>query len=422
MSEISLYTLECGVPLLVEHIPGVRSAAMSWLVPAGTAHEPEGAQGLASMHAELLARGAGKLDSKSQADAYDALGISRGFSPQTLQMGFSSVMTGAKLPDALPLFVENIRGARMSAESFEPARALCVQAVQSLEDDPGDRVLVTAKGAHAPSPINRSSIGTLEGLGSLDAESVASAWRDRAVPGGSIIAFAGDVDGDAVAKQLDSLFKGWQGEGPAVEIGGDATHGYHFERDETNQVHIALMHDSPAETSEHAFCERLVSSVLSGGMSSRLFTEVREKRSLCYSVYASYSAEAEYGRTVSYVGTTPERAQESLDVLVGELERINTPEGAITQQEFDRAAIGMKSRLVMSGESTGARAGAIAADWRRLGRARSLEDLTAEIDALTLERVNAYLSTRSLGTLTVCSIGPEELSVPESVALSSSAS
>jgi len=421
MSEITLYTLECGMPMLVERIPGMRSVAMNWLVPAGTAREPEGAQGLASMHAELLARGAGKLDSKSQADAYDALGISRGFSAQTWQLGFSAVMTGPKVHGALPLFVDNIRGAHMSAESFEPARALCIQGVQSLEDDPGDRVLVTARANHAPAPFNRPSMGTLDGLAGLTPELVSSSWRERATPGGSIISFAGDVDGAAVADRLNALLEGWEGAAPAVAVQSDSPRGYHFERDETNQVHIAVVHDSPAETSDDAFCERLVTSVLSGGMSSRLFTEVREKRSLCYSVYASYGAEAEYGRTVSYVGTTPERAQEALDVLVGELTRINTAAGAMTQEEFDRASIGMKSRLVMSGESTGARAGAIASDWRKLGRARSLEELTGEIDALSLEQVNAYLSTRKLETLTVCSIGPEALEVPASVAMSSSA-
>ncbi|CAE7867576.1 metG, partial [Symbiodinium necroappetens] len=412
MSEISLHTLECGLPTLFERIPGVRSAAMCWLLPAGTACEPEGLQGLAPMHAEMLARGAGNLDSRAQADAYDALGISRGFSAQTWNLSFTTVLTGARLVESLPLMVANVREPRMSADSFEPARALCVQAVQSLDDDPGERVMVTARGAHAPAPINRPSMGTLEGLASLDPGVVAETWRERAVPGGSILAFAGDVDEKAIVGKLNGLLAGFAGEGPGVSIADDAPRGYHHEAGDTNQVHIAVVHDSPAETSEDAFRERLVSAVLSGGMSSRLFTEVREKRSLCYSVYASYGAEAAYGRTVAYVGTTPERAQESLDVLVDQLERINSPEGAITREEFDRAAIGMKSRLVMSGESTSARAGAIARDFRKLGRARSLEELTGAIDALTLDEVNAYLARRRLGTLTVCTIGPSELSMP----------
>ncbi len=413
MTDITTNTLECGAELVVERIEGVRSAAMTWLIPAGTAREPEGQQGLATLHAEMLARGAGKSDSRAQADAYDALGISRGYDAETFHLSFSTVFMGDRTPHALPLFVENIREPKLSEESLDPARELCLQTVHSIQDDPHDRVLHAARQAHAPSPINRPSFGTVEGLESLTHAGVVEAYAQRAVPRGSIIALAGDVDADATAKQLDSLFAGWSGDAPAVTINDDAPRGYHHETDSTNQVHIAVVHDAPPEPDENAFNERVLTAVLSGGMSSRLFSEVREKRSLCYSVYASYGAEARYGRTIAYVGTTPERAQESLDVLLDQLRRVNTPEGAVTREEFDRAIIGMKSRLVMSGESTGARAGALARDIRKIGRARSLDELAASIDALTLDGLNAYLAQRELGRITVCSIGPEPLTVSE---------
>src|SRR6185503_155644 len=110
--------------------------------------------------------------------------------------------------------------------------------------------------------------------------------------------------------------------------------------------------------------------------------------------------------------STPERAQESLDVLHAELERINTPDGRITPDEFWRAVVGMKSRLVFSGESTSARAGSLAADYHRLGRARSLDEMAGEIDRVTLDQVNAYLAGRELGRLTVQTLGPAALRPP----------
>lgn len=420
-STIHIHTLECGAPLIVERIPGVRSAAMTWLIPAGTAREPEGKQGLAAMHAEMLARGAGKMNSRQMADAYDRFGVSRGYSAETFHIAFSATLMGSRLPEALPLIVSNVREARMSEESFAPARDLCLQSVQSLRDDPHERVLVNARHFHAPPPINRPSDGKEAGLKALTPEIVADTWAQRAVPGGSILAFAGDVDDEKLADRLNELLSGWTGAMPDVEITGTPTRGYDHETGETNQVHIALVHDAPPEPDAHAFDERAVTAVLSGGMASRLFSEIREKRSLCYSVYASYGGDAEYGRTVAYVGTTPERAQESLDTLIDELTRINTPDGAVTREEFDRAIIGMKSRLVMSGESTGARAAAIARDWRKLGRARTLDELTDSIDALSLEGVNAYLADRRLGELTTCTIGPGALTMPEIPTRSSAA-
>jgi predicted Zn-dependent peptidase len=126
-------------------------------------------------------------------------------------------------------------------------------------------------------------------------------------------------------------------------------------------------------------------------------------------VWASYGAEREYGRTVAYAGTTPERAQETLDVTLNELRRIGRADGKITEEELERARIGMKSRLVFSGESSSARATALAHDVRKLGRARSLDEMAARIDGVELGALNAYLAGRELGRVTVATIGPKEL-------------
>jgi predicted Zn-dependent peptidase len=130
---------------------------------------------------------------------------------------------------------------------------------------------------------------------------------------------------------------------------------------------------------------------------------------LCYAVAAGYRGDKTYGGVSAYVGTTPERAQESLDVLRGELERITTPAGKVTPEEFNRAKIGLKSSLVFSGESTAARAGTLGADVRRLGKPRSLEEAAAEVEGVTLEQLNAYLSKRELGKMTIQTLGPAAL-------------
>src|SRR5690606_12026542 len=129
-------------------------------------------------------------------------------------------------------------------------------------------------------------------------------------------------------------------------------------------------------------------------------------------VSASYTADREFGVLSAYVGTSPERAQQSLDVLLAELHRINTPEGRVTADELARAREGLLSRLVFSGESTGARASALAADLRRLGRPRTLEELADRIRAVTLDELNAYLARRQPGKLTIQTLGPAELTVP----------
>ncbi len=412
MSRIEVRMLSCGLTLIVEHIPSVRSVGLLWALPAGSATDPEKFQGRSTMWEHLLLRGAGDLDSKAQADAFDALGASKGTETYTFNLALSSTMLGARLGEALPLIADMVLRPRFEEASIEPVRDLCIQSIESLADDPQERVSILLKQKHAPAPLNRSGLGTIEGLEALDRDMLVEGWREQARPEGAVLAIAGAATMDEVAPQLEKLLKGWKGKAPDVARPAKPERGAHHETDETNQVHIALAYDGPAEPSPDARLERIVNAVLSGGMSGRLFTEVREKRSLCYSVYASYATERDFGRVVAYAGTTPERAQQTLDVMLGELRRIcghASAGGGVDKGEFERAVTGLKSRIVMSGESTDARAAALAADWRRLGRARSLTDLTAEIEAVTPEMVNDYLARRTLGTMTLATIGPAPL-------------
>lgn len=417
IESIDTRTLACGMPLLVERMDGVRSAAFAWLLPCGSAWEPEDRQGMSAMWSELVLRGAGGMDSREHADAADRLGASRGAKNGSLAFTISSTMLGTRLIESLALFTAMVRTPRMDAESIDPSRDLCLQAIESLRDDPQERAVIAARERHLPSPMNRSGMGTPEGLRSLTRAELVQTWSRLAKPGGSVFAAAGAVDAGALQDALDGLLGDWSGSTREPAVGATPARGYAHEEDETNQVQIIVVHDAPAEASgggvnREALLERVVIAVLSGGMSGRLFSEVREKRGLCYSVSAGYRGDRDYGLVSAYVGTTPERAQESLDVLVSELRRITSAEGKITGEEFARAIVGIRSGLVFSGESTGARAASLAADWRRFGRGRTLGEVSDAIASITLDEVNAYLARRRLGTLTIQTLGPKALNPP----------
>lgn len=414
---ITTRTLSCGMPLVLEQMSGVRSVGVTWLIPAGSATDPQDRQGLCTLWSELLHRGAGELDSRAQADRLDTLGMSRGCDVSTMHMRLSFTLLGQRVQDALPLMVDMVRRPRMDEESIEPARDLALQALEGLKDDPQERAVLTLRERHNPPPLNRSGMGTQEGLQAITRDDLVSGWTRRALPGGSILALAGDLESaggpDAIASRLEALLGGWSGQASRHETGEARDRGtYHHIADQSAQVQIVLLHDAPPEPSPDSRLERVVASVLSGGMSARLFAEVREKRGLCYSVSESYAADKEYGRCLAYVGTTPERAQESLDVLLAELQRVHTPAGAITDSEFQRAMVGIRSNIVLSGESTGARAGALAGDLYRLGRARTLEEVLEQYRSISLQQVNEYLSRRSLGQVTIVTLGPSALKPP----------
>lgn len=397
------------MPLIVEPMGGVRSAAMTWLLPCGCATDPASIEGVSTLIEELLLRGCGGRSSRDDADAFDRIGGSRAANVGTYAMVVSASMLGRSLEKTLPLLVDMVRTPTMDDESLTATKDLAMQAIDSLKDDPQERAMLAARARHQPSPINRSGLGTKAGIEACTRDAVLTHWRSHALPKGSILAFAGDVDPAAIESQLNALLSDWTGAAPAPVLGPVGPRGYAHENDPSAQVQIVWVADAPSETSPDSILEKLLISVLSGGMSGRLFSEVREKRGLCYAVSAGYRGDKDWGTITAYVGTTAQRAQESLDVLRAELDRITTPAGAITQEEFDRAKIGMKSSLVFSGESSGARATAIAADYRRLGRPRSLDEMAAEVEAATLDQLNDYASRRRWGSVTIQTVGQSAL-------------
>jgi len=146
--------------------------------------------------------------------------------------------------------------------------------------------------------------------------------------------------------------------------------------------------------------------VLSDGLSSRLFTEVREKRGLCYTVSASYHSLRDRAQVICYSGTTTQRAQETLDVLIEQLTLLRQ---GIDEAELRRLKVQVRSSLIMQQESCRARANAIAGDWMHLGRVRTLDEINEKITGLTVESVNQFLANHPPRDFVVVTLGAESL-------------
>ena len=424
MSQMYQTQLPNGLHVVAEAIPGVQSLAMTLLSPAGIASQPADRLGVAPVLAEMLYRGAGDLDARQHSDALDLLGVQRSVGPATRYFRLGATMIGQRRAEALPLLLDTFRRPQLRDESLGPSVELSIQGIDALADEPQRRAMLELRHRHYPEPLGRSPLGQREHLEALTAQDVREYWRRRFVADGSILAFAGQFEWEALLAQVTELLGDWSGRAePAVAEdagdtagGGNGAGGGHHLAAESSQVHIALAYPGPAETHPDRILQQAAAAVLSGGMSGRLFTEVREKRGLVYAVSASYHGQKDRGDVLAYAGTTTPRAQETLDVLVHELRRLG--EGA-DASEFDRAVVGMKSGLVMQGESTSARAASIANDVHLYGRPLGLEDAAAEIESLTLDRLNAYLAEHPPGEMTVVTLGPEALRLPESEARAS---
>lgn len=413
MNTIVTKRLPNGLTVCVEQMTSVRSVGASIALPAALAVEPENLSGLASIIEEMLLRGAAGNDSRSVADAFDRLGATRSIDVGDRFTRFAATFLPDNLEPALGLVLDTARHPNLDEHDLEPSRELASAALASLADDPRERAAVSARSRHYPPPFNRSSHGTPEGINATRIDHVRTWWRDHAGPQNAILALAGRLDPEATIDLVERLTEGWTGGADIPGPTTDGPRGYDHITDASNQVQILLLEDAPKAPDERtSLCHRVLYQVLSGGMSSRLFTEVREKRGLCYAVSASYRPAKHFGTTVAYVGTTPERAQQSLDVLASELERARQPEGSVTRPEFDRAIAGMKSNVVFHGESTSARAAALVSDIDRLGRPRTLEEVTDAIDRLSIDEVNAHAASFRPNRPTIQTLGPAPLDVP----------
>jgi predicted Zn-dependent peptidase len=403
-----LHALGNGLTLVAERIPGVRSAAMTFLIPAGAASDPLGQAGAATVLSDWILRGAGGRDSRQLTDAFDNLGVQRSTSADNVFLRFSASLLGKNLAATLPLYGDIVRVPQLPEEGFDPAVDLAVQQLDSIEDEPSHKLSLLLRERHFPFPYNRPSSGKREDLEALTAEQLREDFRTRVTPTGAILSIAGMFEWEDLVKGVEAAFGGWKAV-PAVQLAGKpAERGTFHVKQETNQSQIGLAWDTIPDCHPDSILQQAAINVLSGGMGARLFTEIREKQGLCYSVNAGYTSLKKTGAVFGYAGTAPDRAQRTLDSFLVELHRLTA---GVSKDELDRAVIGMKSRVIMQGDSSGSRAAALAYDFYHRGRTRTLEELRQLIDGITLKRVNDFLAANPVKNPTVVTIGPAELTV-----------
>ncbi|HJQ79440.1 MAG TPA: pitrilysin family protein [Lacipirellulaceae bacterium] len=411
-NSIFSHTLANGMVLVGEPTQSLESAAFTFLLPAGCSHDPANRAGLASLTSEMMLRGAGPRDSRTWVADLENLGVERGESVGVAQATFSGATLRDNLPAALVLFADLIRRPHLPPDQLDAGRNTCLQELRSIDDEPSHKLMIELRRRRYPDPWGRSSHGEEKPLRATTIDDVRQFHARHYRPGGTILAVAGNFDWQRLCDHVEQLFGDWQtgdaGE-PSSTNGKAAGHHIPFE---SSQSHVGIAYPTIPYKHPDYFQAWAAVGVLSSGSSSRLFTEVREKRGLCYTVYASLHTQRDRASVLCYAGTTAERAQETLDVTVSELLRLG--EG-IQQNELQRLKARIKSSLIMQQESTSARSGALARDWYHLGRARSLDEVGQLVDKLSAETINAFLSANPPRDLLVVTLGPQPLEMPAGI-------
>ena len=404
--KLDKHVLKNGMIILGEPMGHVSSAAFTFLVPAGAAMLDDGCCGASSVMQDWLFRGAGAMDSRKLVDALEAIGLHRDTSVSSSHISLTGALEAGNLLEAIRLYSEVILAPALDEDQFELARQLAIDDVHSLDDDPRHKVMLNLYEQFYPEPFGRSAFGKVDQLETLNVEKARELVKKNFNISEMILAVAGKYDFEAVCKQIERAFDKPQSgfEYPHTSKGCSSKY-THLQQD-TAQVHIGVMTETVTVDNPDYYNAKAAVSVLSGGMSSRLFTEVREKRGLCYAIGAQYHALKQFAGIGCYAGTTPDKAQETLDVIIAEFNRLAD---GVNKDEVERAKVGLKSSLIMLSESTSSRAGSAAGDQYILGKVRVIDEIKEAIEKISADSIQSYLNRNKFNGYSVVTIGPKKI-------------
>ncbi len=409
---IHTHQLNNGLVLLAEPMEWLESAAFTILVPAGCIFEPPDRSGLSGFTCEMALRGAGPRDSRQFINDLDFLGVERSESVAEAHTRYGGATVADNLPQTLGIFADLLRNPRLPAEQLEAGRQVMIQDLRAVEDEPAQKLMLKLREYHYPDPWGRPSQGNMAGIEATTIEDIRRYFERCYRPQGTVLGVAGRLEWETLKDTVERLLADWEPlENPPVTESSQLSAYTHVEYD-SSQTHIGIAYPSVPYRSDDYYLAWGAVGVLSGGMSARLFTEVRERRGLCYSVYATHHTLLDRGSVFCYAGTSAERAQETLDVTLSELQRLAD---GVEEHELDRLKARIKSALIMQQESSSSRSASIARDWYHLGRCRSLDEINELVDQLTADRINAYLKKSPPADFTIVTLGRKELEVPVGV-------
>jgi predicted Zn-dependent peptidase len=406
--------LPSGLRIVTETIPTTRSASVGVWVNVGSRDESATLAGASHFLEHLLYKGTAKrtaLDISADIEAVG--GETNAFTTKEYTCYYARVLD-ADLPLAVDVLCDVVAGSLLDLADVETERAVILEEIAMHEDEPGDEVhdLFTAAmfGGH---PLGRLISGTSKTVSPMTRTQVHRFYRRRYTPPQLILAAAGNLEHTGVVRLVRAAVAGTPlDSGPAAPAGLRAAdrrvpmlpaHTVVQHRD-TEQAHVVLGGPGIGRLDERRFALGVLNNLLGGGMSSRLFQEIREKRGLAYSVYSYATQYADTGLFAVYAGCAPGKVEEVLDLTRAELDRVAAT--GVTADEVARGKGMVKGSYVLNLEDTGSRMSRLAKSELLYGDLMTVDELLERVDRVTLEEVNELAAEMLSGPLSLAVVGP----------------
>ena len=381
--------LGSGLRLVTERLPALRSAAVGFWVGTGSRDEPDALAGASHFLEHLLFKGTARRTAVEIAEAVESVGGDmNAFTAQELTSYYVRV-PDSSLPLALDILSDIVWSPALRDEDVESERQVILEEIRMRDDTPDDLVHDLFSDAMFPDhPIGRHVIGSPATVNAMTRTEIAGFHARHYHPSNVVVAVAGNIDHDEVAELVERALVGVEGSRPPRSH-HDGTPGPRpvavLERP-TEQTHVVLGMRALRRDDPDRFALTVLNQVLGGGMASRLFQEVREKRGLAYSVFSYRAAFEETGAFAIYAGTSPDRVPELLEVLDGQLGRV-VADGGVTERELEAAKGHLTGSLSLSLESSSSRMHRLGRNELMLNEIPTLDELVEELERVTADDI-----------------------------------
>ncbi|MFI2752719.1 M16 family metallopeptidase [Cellulomonas sp. P22] len=405
-----------GVRVLTEHMPGLRSATVGAWVGVGSRDERDGHHGSTHFLEHLLFKGTARRSAMDIAEAFDEVGGEANASTGKEHTCYYARVLDSDLPMAVDVIADMVTSARLDTGELETERGVILEELAMNDDDPSDVVhelfSTAVLGTH---PLGRPIGGTPDTIRAVPRDAVWEHYREHYRPSTLVVTAAGGVDHDDLCAQVEKALidGGWdltaQRPGARRDVGGTPD-GVPHEGVETTvhrateQANVIIGGTGLTATDPRRFTLSVLNAVLGGGMSSRLFQEIREKRGLAYSTYSFASGHADTGIFGLYAGCTPAKVDQVVELLISEWERL--ADGGISQAELERSIGQLSGSLVLGMEDTGSRMSRLGKSELVHGELLSLDDTLDRIRAVTATDVQELAAELAARPRSMVRIGP----------------
>jgi len=384
---VEVTTLKSGINVVTDTMPHLETASLGVWVASGSRDERRDEHGISHFLEHMAFKGTRRRTARQIAEEIEAVGGDLNAATGAESTIYHARMLKADVPLALDVLADILSEPTFERDEVIREQSVIVQEIGAVADTPDDLVFEHLNAIAFPDQsLGRSILGTAATVRSFDGRILRDYLARNYRAPDMVVAAAGAVDHAAVVADVERRFASFAGPASVLPEPAQFGGGSHVEKRDLEQVHIAMALPGIAVTDPTLYSLEAFTSILGGGMSSRLFQEARERRGLCYSISSFHMPYSDIGIFALYAGTDAADTAELMRVIVGE---IAGAAETISEPEVARARAQMKASLLMALESSGARINQLARQMITYGRPLAVEEVVAKVDAVTVETARA---------------------------------